>query len=258
MGKFGFGFGDSGGGGGGGVTSVSGTANRITSTGGTTPVIDIAATYVGQTSITTLGTIGTGVWNATAIGIAKGGTGQTTANNSLNALLPTQAGSEYKILNTDGTNTSWSDILKDSTGTTSLDFQTRVIKDSADMVVFDYENKIIYSQYGIAFDINNLILSDGTQDLISLLACQLRDNTGGIATVRWAECSLRDLSSQNSIEWGARELWDELGSIACSWSSTGFNSTAYKVGGVAGDDATVVIPAVGTLTFTKGILTNFT
>lgn len=49
------------------VTSVSGTTNRITSTGGTTPVIDISASYVGQSSITTLGTIGTGVWQGTAI-----------------------------------------------------------------------------------------------------------------------------------------------------------------------------------------------
>lgn len=54
--------------GGGGVSSVSGTANRITSTGGATPVIDISASYVGQSSITTLGTIGTGVWQGTAIG----------------------------------------------------------------------------------------------------------------------------------------------------------------------------------------------
>ncbi len=53
------------------VTSVSGTADRITSSGGTTPVIDIAATYVGQTSITTLGTITTGVWNGTAIANAN-------------------------------------------------------------------------------------------------------------------------------------------------------------------------------------------
>lgn len=58
-----------------GVTSVSGTADRITSTGGTTPVIDIAATYVGQTSITTLGTIGTGVWQGTVVGSTYGGTG---------------------------------------------------------------------------------------------------------------------------------------------------------------------------------------
>lgn len=57
------------------VTSVSGTSNRITSTGGATPVIDIAATYIGQTSITTLGTItGTAAWNATKVGVLYGGT----------------------------------------------------------------------------------------------------------------------------------------------------------------------------------------
>lgn len=42
------------------VTSVSGTTNRITSTGGTTPVIDISASYVGQSSITTVGTLSAG------------------------------------------------------------------------------------------------------------------------------------------------------------------------------------------------------
>lgn len=52
------------------ITSVSGTTNRITSTGGTTPVIDISANYVGQSSITTLGTIATGVWQGTAIDLA--------------------------------------------------------------------------------------------------------------------------------------------------------------------------------------------
>lgn len=60
------------------VTSVSGTANRITSTGGTTPVIDIDAAYVGQTSITTLGTVATGTWAATAVTANHGGTGLTT------------------------------------------------------------------------------------------------------------------------------------------------------------------------------------
>ena len=59
--------------GGAAVTSVSGTANRITSTGGTTPVIDISAAYVGQSSITTLGTITSGIWNGTNIDLAHGG-----------------------------------------------------------------------------------------------------------------------------------------------------------------------------------------
>lgn len=58
-----------------GVTSVSGTTNRVTSTGGTTPVIDISASYVGQSSITTLGTIATGVWQGTAIDLATYVTG---------------------------------------------------------------------------------------------------------------------------------------------------------------------------------------
>lgn len=67
-----------------GVTSVSGTANRITSTGGTTPVIDIAATYVGQTSITTLGTIGTGVWQGSVIDGQYGGTGIANTGLTIN------------------------------------------------------------------------------------------------------------------------------------------------------------------------------
>lgn len=49
------------------VANVLGTLNRVTVSGGTTKTIDIASTYVGQTSITTLGTIGTGVWQGTSI-----------------------------------------------------------------------------------------------------------------------------------------------------------------------------------------------
>lgn len=67
---------------GGTVTSVSGTSNRITSSGGNAPVIDISASYVGQTSITTLGTITTGTWNASTIDVSKGGTGLTAVGNA--------------------------------------------------------------------------------------------------------------------------------------------------------------------------------
>lgn len=60
----------------GNTLDVGGTVNRITVAADT---VDIAATYVGQSSITTLGTITTGVWNGSAVPIANGGTGQTTA-----------------------------------------------------------------------------------------------------------------------------------------------------------------------------------
>lgn len=67
------------GGGGGAVSSVNGTANRITATPTTgNVVVDIAATYVGQTSITTLGTVTTGTWNGTTVDATHGGTAQNS------------------------------------------------------------------------------------------------------------------------------------------------------------------------------------
>ena len=39
--------------------------------------------------------------------VAMGGTGQTSTTNSLNALLPSQAGNANKVLASDGTNTTW-------------------------------------------------------------------------------------------------------------------------------------------------------
>lgn len=61
------------------VTNVIGTANEITVTNPTTtPTISIANTYVGQASITTLGTIGAGIWNGTPVTVPYGGTGIDT------------------------------------------------------------------------------------------------------------------------------------------------------------------------------------
>lgn len=53
-----------------------GTTDRITVNADS---IDIAATYAGQSTITTLGTITTGVWNGTDIAVADGGTGASNA-----------------------------------------------------------------------------------------------------------------------------------------------------------------------------------
>jgi hypothetical protein len=97
-----------------GVLTVGGTANRITSSGTS---IDIASTYVGQTSITTLGTVGTGTWNGTAIGATYGGTGITSyaagdilyasATNTLSKLAKATDG---QVLMLSGGLPTWSDI----------------------------------------------------------------------------------------------------------------------------------------------------
>jgi len=111
------------------VTSVGVTA-PLTSTGGTTPTLAIPAatslangyltstdwsTFNGKqaalvsgTNIKTVnGTTLLGSGDLGTIGIAYGGTGQTTANAAFNALAPSQTGNSGKYLTTDGTNTSW-------------------------------------------------------------------------------------------------------------------------------------------------------
>ena len=53
---------------------LNGTSLDATSSG-----LRISTTWIGQTSITTLGTIGTGVWEATDVGVLHGGTGASDA-----------------------------------------------------------------------------------------------------------------------------------------------------------------------------------
>ena len=60
--------------------NVVGTADRITAN---IDSIDIASTYVGQSTITTLGTIGTGTWQGTVIGPTYGGTGVNNGSKTI-------------------------------------------------------------------------------------------------------------------------------------------------------------------------------
>jgi hypothetical protein len=85
-----------------GVIDVGGTSGRISVSAN---AIDIDTSYVGQTSITTLGTITTGTWNGTAIGTVYGGTGLTSYAagdiiyaSSTNTLAKLAAGVEGKVL----------------------------------------------------------------------------------------------------------------------------------------------------------------
>jgi hypothetical protein len=72
-----------------------GTADRITVNADS---IDIASTYAGQNTITTVGTIATGTWNGTAIAIANGGTGATTAAGARTNLGATTKYTEANLL----------------------------------------------------------------------------------------------------------------------------------------------------------------
>jgi len=57
-----------------------GTAGRISISA---DAIDISASYVGQSTITTLGTIGTGTWQGTVVGPTYGGTGVNNGSSTI-------------------------------------------------------------------------------------------------------------------------------------------------------------------------------
>src|SRR5204862_204618 len=59
--------------------TLTGTANRLAVTNGSGAItLNVDPAYVGQNTITTLGTVTTGVWNGTTVAVANGGTGQTS------------------------------------------------------------------------------------------------------------------------------------------------------------------------------------
>lgn len=77
---------------------VVGTADRITANADS---IDIASTYVGQTSITTLGTITTGTWHANIVALAYGGTGSDLSAADLGTIF--KKGATGLVAATEGT-----------------------------------------------------------------------------------------------------------------------------------------------------------
>lgn len=97
-----------------GVLDVVGTADRITVNANS---IDIASTYVGQNTITTLGTVTTGTWNATTIGVAYGGTGIASyavgdllVANGSTSLAKLTVGAAGKVLQSNGTTLVYGDV----------------------------------------------------------------------------------------------------------------------------------------------------
>lgn len=97
-----------------GVIDVVGTTNRIDVSAN---AIDISTSYIGQTSITTLGTITAGTWQGDVIGTIYGGTGlnsYTTGDilyaSASNTLAALSLGTSGKILQSDGTNVTYGDI----------------------------------------------------------------------------------------------------------------------------------------------------
>jgi hypothetical protein len=107
----------------GAATFVGNTLNipQYSSGGGSGTVTSVAMSVpaflsVTGSPVTTSGTLAVSL-SGTALPVANGGTGQTTANAALNGLLPSQTSQSGKVLSTDGTNTSWTSVSGSGTVT---------------------------------------------------------------------------------------------------------------------------------------------
>lgn len=111
--------------------TITGTANRLTVTNGDgvsgNPTLDISTSYVGQATITTLGTITTGVWTGTDIAFANiaqgsalsvlGVTGNATAD-----LASIAAGSDAQVLRRSGTSLAFGTVATDGIADDAVTF----------------------------------------------------------------------------------------------------------------------------------------
>lgn len=126
----------------GNLLDVGGTADRITVF---PDYVDIAATYAGQASITTVGTVTTGTWQATPVGLAYGGTGASTATAARSNL---GAVGKFTATNAGGASDVWNHGLNssavivqayDSTGT---QVQVDVTVNNASTVTTGYSSSL--------------------------------------------------------------------------------------------------------------------
>ena len=123
------------------VTAGTGITVTHTPGEGSSPTVAIASNYVGQNTITTLGTVTTGTWNGTAIGVQYGGTGSTTASASRLALGATVASASatlpQKLAFDIGNNSSTSFVLTHNLNTRDVTVQIAEKAGSYNVVIAD-------------------------------------------------------------------------------------------------------------------------
>ncbi len=221
------------------VQSVSGTTSRISSTGGINPVIDIDAAYVGQASITTLGTVSTGTWSATTIGTTKGGTNLTSYTtgdiiyaSATNVLSKQAIGSGTQLLGISGGIPVWtSTIVASNIGTENEGTDTTCFP----VFVTASGTQTLPAKTNTAFSFNSLTGSVGAlQYVINAntpegTAFDFRDGTNAATTLGYSAFGQVAATVVGSVDVEFRNL---SGNAAATTDLTLTSNTTTHYGGV--------------------------
>jgi hypothetical protein len=198
----------------------------------------ITVTNSGYTWIINDGSV-TDIKIAGPISIANGGTGQSTANAGLNALLPSQAGATGKALFTDGTNTYWDTAA--GGGGSSLPINGTI----NDILKWDGASWI---SAGLStFSIDQLGDVDTTTNALSINNILKWNGTSWIGT----SLSLSELSDVNITSY-IPTINDILKWDGTSWISAGFST--FSIDQLGDVDTTTVAPVTNDILKWDGAL----
>lgn len=197
----------------GALTLVAGTGVSITPGSGTLTisapengtVTSVAMSVpaflsVAGSPVTSSGTLAVTL-SGTALPIANGGTGQTTAPNAINALLPTQTSHSGEFLTTNGTVASWAAVSGGAN--TALSNLASVAINTT--LLPSADNTIGLGSPAKRFD-NGYIVT-------------LKDSSD-VASVKIQSRTLTDAANQTSINWSTREMSSQDGTVVADYSRT--------------------------------------
>lgn len=219
--------------------NVDGTTIEIA-----TDTLQIASTYTGQTSITTLGTVATGTWNADLIDLDYGGTGTDTSAFAANSLaywdgaggvteLALGAADTYLKVNGTGDGLEYSALsvalndISDVSITSATDGDLLAYNNTSG----DWENiaasSVGGSAYGVFTDGTNTSTAGTTSDTFELISSEgvnviVADDTPDSATF-----SL-DLSTLTAFDTGAETVATNDRIAIYDLSGTATNSIALS------------------------------
>lgn len=220
------------------VGQITGAAPLASPTFTGTPAAPTQAQSDNSTKLATTAYVDTGLATKeptiTTLAIAKGGTGQASANSAFNALAPSQTTNANKILKTDGTDTSWVNLS--TLGVSSFNTRTgAVVPATADYTV---------SQVTGAAPLASPTFT-GTP---AAPTPTLGDNTTKLATTAFTQAAIAAIpATTNVISSAVNTMTSVVNSISSntpivnsSAISTSVNNATVTINGVASSAALII------------------
>jgi hypothetical protein len=177
------------------------------------------AAWAGTTNITTLGTIGTGTWNATEIAVNKGGTGQTSytdgqllignsSGNTLSKATLSGTSNEIEITNGSGTITIGIPNAPTLTGNTTVNGKI-IMQNGATIDNSSAGNKLLFD----VEDIYGFKTSDSVGDLVIELIADGGGSAVDINRLRSADGGTIYFDNYEGSSWSTSMSIDKNGKL---------------------------------------------